>query len=191
MLTTPVWGRILWTTLCVLAANVIWELGLCTFIYERLVLHRFALDSSFFWSPSAAVESLFSPSAHNSGFGNQELVGLAFMLIWAPVAEEIFYCGFLYSAMRQDFSNFSAAMVTGLAFSTCHACRLASIRPFPWPAAIGFAFSAFGPIVFNCYLLEITKSLLPLILVHFASNSIWAGHQWIWATSPIKTNEER
>jgi uncharacterized protein len=104
--------------------------------------------------------------ADESTFG---LIAAGFMVICvAPVAEEFFYRGFFYRALRSRWSVFVAAAIDGLLFGFIHydfsdAEALLIVPPL---AALGFMF---------CLVYERTGSLYPVIGLHAFNNSIAYG----------------
>jgi membrane protease YdiL (CAAX protease family) len=100
--------------------------------------------------------------AEESSFG---LVVAGFMIICvAPFAEEFFFRGFFYGALRTRFSVAVAAVIDGLVFGLIHfeggADGLVIVPPL---ALLGVIF---------CLVYEQTRSLYPVIGLHAINNSI-------------------
>jgi membrane protease YdiL (CAAX protease family) len=100
--------------------------------------------------------------ADESTFG---LVAAGFMIICvAPFAEEFFFRGFFYGALRTKFSVAVAAIIDGLVFGLIHfeggTDGLLIVPPL-----------AFLGVVF-CLVYEQTRSLYPVIALHSINNSI-------------------
>ena len=92
------------------------------------------------------------------------VAGVMVMLV-APVAEEFFFRGFFYRALRSRFSVVVAAVVDGLLFGIIHynfegAEALLLLPPL---ALLGFIF---------CVVYEKTGSLFPVIGMHAFNNSV-------------------
>lgn len=92
------------------------------------------------------------------------VAGLMVMVV-APVAEEIFFRGFFYRALRSKFSMVAAAILDGLLFGVIHynfegADALLLLPPL---ALLGFIF---------CVVYEKTGSLFPVIGMHAFNNSV-------------------
>jgi uncharacterized protein len=90
--------------------------------------------------------------------------GLMVMVV-APVAEELFFRGFFYKALRSKFSMIVAAVLDGLLFGAIHynfegADTLLLLPPL---ALLGFLF---------CVVYEKTGSLFPVIGMHAFNNSV-------------------
>ena len=83
----------------------------------------------------------------------------------APVAEEFFFRGFFYRALRSRYSMLVAALIDGLLFGVIHfdfsgADALLIVPPL---AVLGFMF---------CLVYERTGSLYPVIALHALNNAI-------------------
>ena len=93
-------------------------------------------------------------------------IAAGFMIICiAPVAEEFFFRGFFYRALRSRYSMLVAALIDGLLFGVIHwdfssADALLIVPPL---AALGFMF---------CLVYERTGSLYPVIALHALNNAI-------------------
>lgn len=90
--------------------------------------------------------------------------GLMVMIV-APFAEEVFYRGFFYRALRSRFPVLAAASIDGLVFGLIHynfegAEALLLLPPL---AVLGFLF---------CLVFEKTGSLFPVIGMHAFNNAI-------------------
>jgi membrane protease YdiL (CAAX protease family) len=93
------------------------------------------------------------------------LIAAGFMIICvAPFAEEFFFRGFFYGALRTKFSVFVAALMNGTLFGFIHFeggnDGLLIVPPL---AVLGFVF---------CLIYEKTRSLYPVIALHSINNSI-------------------
>jgi uncharacterized protein len=104
--------------------------------------------------------------ANNGTFG---MIAAGFMVICvAPVAEEFFFRGFFYRALRSRWSVLAAAGIDGLLFGIIHfdfsgADALLIVPPL---AALGFIF---------CLVYEKTGSIYPTIALHALNNAIAFG----------------
>jgi hypothetical protein len=98
--------------------------------------------------------------------GTLGMIAAGFMVICvAPVAEEFFFRGFFYKALRSRYSILVAALIDGLLFGAIHwdfstADGLLIVPPL---AALGFTF---------CLVYERTGSLYPVIALHAFNNAI-------------------
>ncbi len=101
--------------------------------------------------------------------GTLGLIAAGFMVICiAPVAEEFFFRGFFYRALRSRYSILAAALIDGFVFGVIHwdfssAEALLLVPPL---AALGVMF---------CLVYERTGSLYPVIALHALNNAIAFG----------------
>jgi hypothetical protein len=101
------------------------------------------------------------------------LIASAFLVsVVAPMAEEFFFRGFFYAALRNWKGVWPAAVVTGAVFGAIH------IGSAEAPLLVPLAFFGFA----LCVLREKTGSLLPCIVLHCANNSLAFGvtQDWTW-----------
>ena len=101
------------------------------------------------------------------------LLAVAFLVaVVAPMAEEFFFRGFFYGALRNWRGPWPAAVITGLVFGGIHvgSAEAAFLLPL---AFFGFAL---------CLLRERTGSLYPGIALHCVNNSLAFGvsQHWSW-----------
>ena len=101
------------------------------------------------------------------------MLAVAFLVaVVAPVAEEFFFRGFFFTALKNWRGLWPAAILTGLVFGAIHgsSADIAFLLPL---AFFGFAL---------CLLYEKTGSLYPGIAVHCTNNSIAFGatQDWTW-----------
>jgi membrane protease YdiL (CAAX protease family) len=101
------------------------------------------------------------------------MLAVAFLVaVVAPIAEEFFFRGFFFTALKNWRGLWPAAILTGLVFGAIHgsSADIAFLLPL---AFFGFAL---------CLLYEKTGSLYPGIAVHCANNSVAFGatQDWTW-----------
>jgi CAAX protease family protein len=101
------------------------------------------------------------------------LLAVAFLVaVVAPIAEEFFFRGFFFGALRNWKGPWPAAVITGLVFGSIHvgSAEAAFLLPLAF-----FGFSL-------CLLRERTGSLYPGIALHCANNSLAFGvsQHWGW-----------
>jgi CAAX protease family protein len=82
----------------------------------------------------------------------------------APLAEEFFFRGFFYGALRTSYPVFAAAVIDGLVFGVIHAPT--GIQAVPPLIALGIAF---------CLAYEATGSIIPCVILHTLNNMIAFG----------------
>jgi uncharacterized protein len=93
------------------------------------------------------------------------LIAAGFMIICvAPFAEEFFFRGFFYGALRTRFSVAAAAIIDGVVFGLIHfEGSTDGLLIVPPLAMLGVVF---------CLVYEQTRSLYPVIALHSINNSI-------------------
>jgi membrane protease YdiL (CAAX protease family) len=101
------------------------------------------------------------------------MLAVAFLVAFvAPIAEELFFRGYFFAALRNWRGTWPAALITGAVFGTIHAGG--SDPAFLVPLGFfGFAL---------CLLRVRTGSLYPCIVLHCANNSLALGvsQHWTW-----------
>jgi membrane protease YdiL (CAAX protease family) len=101
------------------------------------------------------------------------VAGLAFFaVVVAPVVEEVFFRGFVFTAMRSKLPVGAAAVVSGLMFGVVHAFGS------PWQFLLPL--SILGTIL--CLIYWKTGSLYPCIAVHAVNNcvALSTALHWSW-----------
>jgi uncharacterized protein len=100
------------------------------------------------------------------------LVAVAVLVcVAAPIAEELFFRGFCFTALRRWIGVAGGAIATGVIFGLIHAGSAEAVFLVP------LAF--FGAIL--CLLYHRTGSLLPCIVLHALNNSLALGVSQKWA----------
>ncbi|MGI8920577.1 MAG: CPBP family intramembrane glutamic endopeptidase [Solirubrobacteraceae bacterium] len=96
----------------------------------------------------------------------------------APIAEELFFRGFVFGAMRRRVGVWLAAVISGLLFGAVHAGGGTPAVLLPLLAMLGFGLAI---------LYWRTGSLLPGIALHSINNAIAFGAliNWDWQILPL------
>ena len=103
------------------------------------------------------------------------MLAVAFLVaVVAPVAEEFFFRGFFFTALRGWKGLWPAAILTGLVFGAIHVGSAEAVF-LPPLAFFGFAL---------CLVYQRTGSLYPCMALHCMNNSVAFGvsQHWGWAT---------
>jgi uncharacterized protein len=112
--------------------------------------------------------------------GTFGMIAAGFMVVCvAPVAEEFFFRGFFYRALRSRFSVLAAAAIDGALFGVIHFDFSGSdaLLILPPLAVLGFMF---------CLVYERTGSLYPVIALHALNNALAFGIQAeAWEVSAV------
>jgi membrane protease YdiL (CAAX protease family) len=135
-----------------------------------------ALGIASFYVAVAIYTAIVQPDAEQTvaqDLGADEgtfgMIAAGFMVVCvAPVAEEFFFRGFFYRALRSRYTVLVAAAIDGLVFGVIHydfsgADALLILPPL---AVLGFIF---------CLVYERTGSLYPVIALHALNNAIAYG----------------
>ena len=130
-------------------------LGMVTF-YVLVAIYSAVLD------PHVEQSVAKDLGAEDSSVG---LIAAGFMIICvAPFAEEFFFRGFFYGALRSKFAVIVAALIDGALFGLIHFEGGQDAWLIVPPLAfLGFMF---------CLVYERTRSLYPVIALHSINNSI-------------------
>jgi membrane protease YdiL (CAAX protease family) len=99
------------------------------------------------------------------GVGNPSIViavlAVLMIALLAPVAEELFFRGFVFAGLRTRWSLWPAAITSGLIFGLVHApTGITTVVPL---AALGVAL---------CWLYDRTGSLWPCVIAHMINNGL-------------------
>jgi uncharacterized protein len=104
------------------------------------------------------------------------LVAVAVLVcVAAPIAEELFFRGFCFTALRRWIGVAGGAIATGVIFGLIHlgSAELEFIVPL----------AVFGTVL--CLLYHRTGSLLPCIVLHALNNSLALGVSQKWAAAEV------
>jgi membrane protease YdiL (CAAX protease family) len=99
------------------------------------------------------------------GIGNPSIViavaAVLMIVLLAPVAEELFFRGFVFAGLRTRWSLWPAAITSGLIFGLVHApTGITTVVPL---ATLGLAL---------CWLYDRTGSLWPCVIAHMINNGL-------------------
>jgi membrane protease YdiL (CAAX protease family) len=134
-------------------------------------LRQAGLALAAFYVFALAYIGIFDPHGQQSvakdlgadkGGLNMVLGGILVVAI-APVAEEFFFRGFFYRALRSRFAIIPAAIIDGVVFGAIHYTDPKTLSLLPILAVLGFIF---------CLLYERTGTLLAPIALHSINNAI-------------------
>ncbi len=93
------------------------------------------------------------------------IAGAFVVIVIAPIAEEIFFRGFFYRALRTRFNIWVAAAIDGVVFGMIHYTGSSVLTILPILAVLGFVF---------CLVYERTGTIFATIGLHAANN--WAAY---------------
>ncbi len=142
---------------------------------SQWILDTLGVGASPFYSLNAAFATMIAAIAQKFAISTDaaQMLFAFFLIIWAPIGEELFYRGYLQGVLRKNGSFRFAAIISALFFGFRHATHFFLLWPaFPWVAAASWVVSAFVFGLFMSYLYEKTRSLYPPMLVHLGVNLI-------------------
>ena len=163
-------------TLGIFVLDVIWDQGIWGWLYERILASR-GLASDPFYSVSAAMDVMLQKTVGDLGISleTSQMILAFFMLIWAPIGEELFYRGYVYGTLRKRHGFWAAALTSAVFFGIRHATHFFYLWPqVPLVAASAWTISTFVYGIYISYLYEKTQSLYPPIVEHILINIVWA-----------------
>jgi len=107
------------------------------------------------------------------------IAAAALVTIVAPIAEEVFFRGYVFGALRNWKGMWVGALLTGILFGAIHLGSAPDVRYLPILAVFGFVL---------CLLYARTRSLYPCIVLHAINNCIaFAGTRegWDWEIAAL------
>ncbi|HEX2945856.1 MAG TPA: type II CAAX endopeptidase family protein [Clostridia bacterium] len=161
-------------TLCIFVIALAVDQGIFSWLYEW-ILAALGLGGDTFYSLNAALIALAEKAAvkFNITQDMAMLLYALFVLIWAPIGEELFYRGYIQETLRKCNSFKVSALVSAGFFGIRHMTHLFFLWPdVPFVASCIWALSTFVFGMFMSRLYEKTSSLYPVMLVHAGVNLI-------------------
>jgi membrane protease YdiL (CAAX protease family) len=153
---------------------LIWDQAVITWLYGRL-LEALGLADNPYYALNAALEALAGLAAHKFGISRDTafMIYALFVVIWAPVGEELFYRGYIHGMLRRTRGFWTASLVSAAFFGIRHATHLFFLWPnLPMVAMSIWVVDTFVFGLLMNYLYEKTHSLYPLILIHVGVNIV-------------------
>jgi membrane protease YdiL (CAAX protease family) len=154
-----------------------YHLGVRRFKLTRALAYAFAAFVGFFvflavWQQILSIhqqDDLAQQLGARDSTANLVIVAVLVCVI-APIAEELFFRGFMFGALRRPIGWIGAAIVTGIVFGLIHAGGTDAVFLVPL-AVLGFLL---------CWLYKQTGSLLPGMAVHAFNNALALGSTLHW-----------
>jgi len=109
-------------------------------------------------------------TTHRTSWLTPGHVLMAFILLWAPFGEELFYRGFLFEILEGRSGFWVAALISSACLAVRHFAHLLYLQPFPWGAGTAWAVSVVPIGVAQAALYQRTGSIVPCIAVHLLLN---------------------
>jgi membrane protease YdiL (CAAX protease family) len=135
------------------------------------------LTFSFIWAAALGItENDDLPQELGVDGSTAALVAVAILVcVVAPIAEELFFRGFCFTALRRTLGMLPAAVLTGMIFGAIHlgGTDIKFIAPL---MVFGF---------FLCLLYVWTGSLIPCIVLHALNNALALGVSQHWGAATV------
>ncbi|HSB00003.1 MAG TPA: type II CAAX endopeptidase family protein [Anaerolineales bacterium] len=160
--------------LSISALAAVWDTAIASWLYER-VLAGLGVGGNPFYSLDAALEVLAETAARKFGitFDTALMLYALFIVVWAPVGEELFYRGYMQGVLRRSRGFQVSALVSAAFFGIRHATHFFFLWPnVPLAAAGSWVVSTFVFGLLMSYLYEKTHSLYPPMIVHVGINLV-------------------
>jgi len=160
-----------WVLAC-LALAIAVDLALS--LAYAVALGALGLAGDPYYDLGAALEALAGAAAVRLGITSEQavLIYALYVLIWAPVGEELFYRGYMYGELEDRLGLVAAVGISTFFFGIRHATHFALLSPFPLVAALWWAFHAFCFGLVMVYAYRRVGSLYAPMLAHFVANLV-------------------
>jgi membrane protease YdiL (CAAX protease family) len=137
------------------------------------MLKVFHLDRDAFWNVLLLYRQTYQSLEFSLGTPVIDISLFIFIVLWAGIAEELFYRGFVFGGLRQKYSFAVSLVASSALFGLRHSLQLLYFLPgYPLLAGIIYFLFSFGAGCLLAYLLEDSKSLLTIMAVHSGINSL-------------------
>jgi len=101
------------------------------------------------------------------------LIYAMYVLIWAPIGEELFYRGYVYGELREKYGFAISTLISSFFFGIRHSTHFLLLLPsFPTVSATYWTVSTFFFDIIMVYAYEKSDSLYTPMLIHFLVNVI-------------------
>ena len=137
------------------------------------ILDGLGIGSTPFYSLNATLVVMIAEIANKFSITPDlaRMLYAFFIIIWAPIGEELFYRGYIQGVLQRTRGFGFSAMISSLFFGVRHATHLFFLWPnVPWVAMASWVVSAFVFGLLMNYLYDRTKSLYAPMLVHVGVN---------------------
>ena len=155
-----------------LALSVLWD-QISSGVILQLFLNALGVAGNPVYSLPAGIDAIFGAVTARTSLSLDaaQLVFAVFVLIWAPIGEELFYRGYVYGSFRVRHGFWTATLSSSTLFGVRHMLPFLILLPqlLIIPALTWFLV-AFGFGVLSCAIYEKTGSLYPSVIVHFLVN---------------------
>lgn len=163
-----------------------WEVGLCGFAYENVLLKRLGRDRDPAYSPSAAQEAALAGASGRLGIKPATAGALfaAYALAWAPLGEDLLFWGYLHATLSPAWGFWPASLASAGLFACHHAFYLGGRTPPRRFSLAAFAATGLVSGLIMGLLFRQTGSLYPVMAAHLAVNLAWVAVSLSSAPAP-------
>ncbi len=139
------------------------------------ILSQLDLASNSMYNLNLALDDLALLAAKKFGISVDVaiLIYAIYVLIWAPIGEELLYRGYMYSRLREKYGVITANLVSSFFFGIRHATHFLFLLPnYPLVAAMYWVIHAFVFGVLIAYAYEKSETLYVPMIIHFLFNIV-------------------
>jgi len=95
-----------------------------------------------------------------------------YIIIWAPIGEELFYRGYIYGELRKKYGETASLLISSFFFGIRHFTHFFFLTPTPIIPAIWWTIHAFFYGFIMVYSYKKTNSLYTPMLIHLITNLV-------------------
>ena len=134
-----------------------------------------AVQGTAYYNYNAMFTAMIGAAAAKWGVTPQAMLFMyvGFIVLWAGFGEEVFYRGYMHTALRARIGVIAATIISALFFGARHYAQMVLLWPdYPWAAATAWVFVGFLLGIAMSILYEKSKSLYPPVVAHYLFNAI-------------------
>ena len=169
---TKMHGRKLWAFMAFMTiVSCAIDTGIFVVAWDWL-LARINLSGKPFYSMAGALTYLIEvvSKERNLTLLKAQAIFGAFMLLWAPIGEELFYRGYVYGSLKESYSRRTALLITCFLFAIRHVTHFFYLWSTVSVAGIEWAVDVFIIGAVFTYVYERVGGLMPVMILHFLVN---------------------
>lgn len=137
-----------------------------------LILESSGLKNNPYFDLNAALVELATAAGLKFGISTFDaiLIYAIYVIIWAPIGEELLYRGYLYGEMKKKYGILVSTIVSTFFFGIRHTVHFLMLPNFPLVSALYWALHAFIFGLIMVYAYEKTDTLYAPMIIHFLAN---------------------
>jgi membrane protease YdiL (CAAX protease family) len=137
-----------------------------------LILKYLSLKGDVFYDLNASLLELGKIVESKFGISTSlaMLIYAFYILIWAPIGEELFYRGFLFGTLYKRYSYMISALISSFFFGIRHLVHFLLFPEYPLFAELFYFYITFGYGLILTYAYKKTENIYVPIMVHFLTN---------------------